>query len=119
MRLHSIWRSRLEETSYLTTVYLLTNKAGMPPYCCDKAPPQKRIKTGRVYPGLQFEVQSSMVGKSRQQKLEAAGYVTTKPKAESKMNESSGLSMALQFYMVKDPTKRIAPLRVRRSSNLS
>lgn len=47
-----------------------------------------------------------MVGKSWQQMLEAARYVTTTPKADE--CQCSDFPMALHFYMVKDPTKRIA-----------
>lgn len=50
------------------------------------------MKTGRVYLGSQFKMQSFMVGKSRQQGREAAGFVTFTPKAENEMNFSAQIS---------------------------
>lgn len=44
--------------------------------CCDKIPLCKQLK-GRCYFSSQFQVQSIITGKSRQQEPEAAGLITS------------------------------------------
>lgn len=60
-------------------------------------PWQEQMKTRRAYLGSQFKMKSFMAGKSRQQEHEAAGYVTSTPKVERKMNVSAQTSAPLPY----------------------
>lgn len=71
---------------------------------CDNFLQQKQLREDWIHPGSQLRVQSILVGRSRQQELEAAGHVSPTVRSRGRgMHAVAQLSSILQGFQ--DPSQ--------------